>query len=70
MAVRRRGPFADPGYQADGRKRYQLDTIKHIETAWRFIHWPSHSRKYTSYQLAQVRKRIRAAARARGITLR
>ena len=71
MAVtRRRGPFADPGYQPDKRKRYQLDTNRHIETAWSFIHWPSHARKYTPAQRRLITARIRSAARARGITLR
>ncbi|HWD60372.1 MAG TPA: XkdF-like putative serine protease domain-containing protein, partial [Stellaceae bacterium] len=30
--------YADPGYQADGRKRYPLDSERHIRAAWAFIH--------------------------------
>ena len=68
-APRRRGPFADPGYQPDKRKRYQLDTHAHIAHAWSLIHWPSHAAKYTAGQLRLIRGRIQSAARRRGMAL-
>ena len=67
--TRRRGPFADPGYQPDKRKRYQLDTVRHIETAWSFMQWSNHYLKYTPYQRRLIKARIRAAAKAKGIVL-
>lgn len=55
--------FADPGYQADGRARYPLDTVRHIRAAWTFIHQPSNARRYTAPQLAHINARIVAAWR-------
>ena len=36
--------YADPGYQADGKKRYPLDSEHHIRAAWAFIHMPQQRR--------------------------
>lgn len=49
--------YADPGYQPDGKKRYPIDTERHIRAAWNYINKPGNARKYTDEQL----KRIRAA---------
>src|SRR5215831_8093109 len=32
--------YADPGYQSDGKKRYPIDTEKHIRAAWNYINKP------------------------------
>ncbi len=53
--------YADPGYQADGRKRYPLDSEPHIRAAWAFIHMASHAAPYTAGELDQVKSRIIAA---------
>lgn len=53
--------FADPGYQADGKKRYPIDTERHIRAAWNFISRPSNARRYTAPQLNQIKSRIIAA---------
>jgi phage head maturation protease len=57
--------YADPGYQADGKKRYPIDSEKHIRAAWNFINRPSNATRYTAAQLDQVRTRIVAAWKAR-----
>jgi hypothetical protein len=49
--------YADPGYQPDGKKRYPIETERHIRAAWNYINKPGNARKYTDEQL----KRIRAA---------
>lgn len=67
MSTVRRGPFADPGYQPDGRKRYQVDTIAHIRSAWAYINRPAYARKYTREQLRLIHLRIQRAGRAKGI---
>jgi len=59
------GDYGDPGYQADGRPRYPLDSERHVRAAWAFIHQPHNARRYTPVQLAQIKQRIVAAWRAR-----
>jgi len=53
--------YADPGYQADGGKRYPLDSQRHIRAAWAFIHMPSNAAPYTAGELQQIKSRIIAA---------
>jgi hypothetical protein len=52
---------ADPGFQADGKKRYPLDTERHIRAAWAFVHMASNTAPYTAGELQQIRDRIVAA---------
>lgn len=62
-------PYADPGYQPDGVKRYPLDTEAHCKAAWSYINMPKNASKYTSEQLAAIKARIRAAAKKFGIDI-
>ena len=57
--------FADPGFQADGRRHYPLDSERQIRAAWRYIHEAANEQAYTKDQLAQVRARIAAAWKAK-----
>jgi Escherichia/Staphylococcus phage prohead protease len=57
--------YADPGYQADGKRRYPVDTEGHIRAAWNYINHPDNQKPYTSEQLAKVRSRIIAAWKKR-----
>jgi phage head maturation protease len=57
--------YADPGYQADGQKRYPLDGERHIRAAWAFIHMASNAAPYTAGELDQIKSRILAAWKAR-----
>lgn len=50
--------YADPGYQADGKKRYPIDSERHVRAAWNFINRPSNAQHYTPAQLDQIRSRI------------
>ena len=53
--------YADPGYQGDGRKRYPIDTEKHIRAAWDFINRTGNAQRYSVTQLDKVKARIIAA---------
>ena len=53
--------YADPGYQKDGRKRYPIDTERHIRAAWNFINRPMNAKRYTSAELDRIKARIIAA---------
>lgn len=57
--------YADPGYQADGKKRYPIDTEAHIRAAWNFINRPSNARRYTPAQLDKIKALIIAAWKAK-----
>jgi hypothetical protein len=53
--------YADPGFQPDKKKRYPLDTEKHIRAAHSYIGMPKNSSKYTSDQLAHIKDKVHAA---------
>jgi hypothetical protein len=57
--------FADPGYQADRKKRYPLDSQAHIRAAWAYIHHPRNAEKYTTDQIAQIKAKIVSAWKAK-----
>lgn len=60
--------YADPGYQADGKKRYPLDSEKHCRAAWSYINQADNAAEYTAEQLAHIKARIKAAGKKYGIT--
>lgn len=59
--------YADPGYQADGVKRYPIDTEAHARAAWSYIHQESNSEKYSADQLASIRVKIQNALKKFGV---
>lgn len=61
--------YADPGYQADKKKRYPLDSADHVRAAWNFINIQSYASKYNASQLRSIIQRIRSAAKKFNITL-
>lgn len=63
------GPYADPGYQKDGKQRYQLSTKKQAKTAWGYINQADNARLYTSAQLKRVKARIVKALKGFGVTV-
>jgi phage head maturation protease len=60
-----RADYADPGYQADGRKRYPIDTERDIRAAWVYIHQPDNAERYTASQRERIKVRIVAAWQAK-----
>jgi len=59
--------YADPGYQADGKKRYPIDTEAHVRAALSYINKGSNASRYSSGNLSKVRSAIYAAAKRFGI---
>lgn len=59
--------YADPGYQKDGKKRYPIDTEKHVRAALSYIGQERNADEYSSDQLKKVKARIMAAAKKFGI---
>jgi hypothetical protein len=56
--------FADPV-----NKKYPVDTPGRIKAAWAYIHQPVNARKYRGEEVRTIKRRIRAAAKARRVTL-
>lgn len=61
--------YADPGYQADKKKRYPLDSEQHVKAAWSYINVPKNAAKYSSNQLARIKGKIKSAAKKYGIKI-
>ena len=59
--------YADPGYQADNKKRYPIDSEEHVRAALSYINQRGNAGKYSSADLAKVRRAIYAAAKRFGI---
>lgn len=53
--------YADPGHQADGKKRYPVDNEKHIRAAWSYINKPKNAAKYSPGHASSVRSKIVSA---------
>jgi HK97 family phage prohead protease len=61
--------YADPGYQSDKKKRYPLDTKKHVTAAWDYINVSANADAYSAAQVVSIKGRIAVAAKAFGVTL-
>jgi len=61
--------YADPGYQEDGKKRYPIDTEAHCRAAWSYINKQSNAAQYSGKQLANIKSRIKAAAKKHGVEI-
>jgi hypothetical protein len=53
--------YADHGYQSDGKRRYPIDTQRHIRAAWSYINRPRNAGRYTAEQVKQIKANIIAA---------
>lgn len=54
-------PYADPGYQADKKKRYPIDTEEHIRAAWSYINQAKNAGEYSPAQVSKIKARIVSA---------
>ncbi|MFF7881057.1 DUF6582 domain-containing protein [Streptomyces sp. NPDC020794] len=61
--------YADPGYQADKKKRYPIDNRTHAKAAWSYVNQADNARLYTSAQLKRIKQRITKALKAFGVTV-
>ena len=61
--------YADPGYQADKKKRYPVDTAGHARSAWAYINKAKNAAKYTADQVTLIKGKIKAAAKKFGIKI-
>lgn len=61
--------YADPGYQKDKKKRYPIDTKKHVKAAWSYINKAKNAAAYTAAQVASIKSKIKAAAAKFGVKI-
>lgn len=61
--------YADPGYQADNKKRYPLDTEQHVKAAWSYINMEKNAGKYTAPQISRIKGKIKSAAKKYGVNI-
>ena len=61
--------YADPGYQADKKKRYPIDDEEHIRAAWSYINQGENAGEYASDHLTKIKNKIKTAARKHGIEI-
>lgn len=61
--------YADPGYQADKKARYPIDTEEHVRAAWSYINQEKNAKKYAPADLKKVKARIKAAMRKLDISV-
>lgn len=60
--------YADPGYKND-IKRYPIDSADHCRAAWSYINMPKNQAGYTPEQVAEIKGRIKAAAKRFGVDI-
>lgn len=53
--------YADPGYKADKKKRYPIDTAEHIRAAWSYINQEKNHAGYSSGEVSKIKSRIVSA---------
>lgn len=53
--------YADPGYKADKKKRYPIDTAEHIRAAWSYINQEKNHAGYNSGEVSKIKSRIVSA---------
>jgi len=61
--------YADPGYQADKKNRYLIDTKAHVQAAWAYINQTANQKPYTAPQVTKIKAAIKAAAKRVGVTI-
>jgi hypothetical protein len=61
--------YADPGYQADKKQRYDLSSKANAKAAWSYINQADNAAKYTAAQLKRVKARIVKALKKFGVTV-
>lgn len=59
--------WADPGYQADKKQRYDLTTKAKAKAAWSYISQGDNAKAYTAAQLKRIKGRIKTALKGFGV---
>ena len=61
--------YADPGYKADKKKRYPIESAGHVRAAWSYINMPKNHEGYTPAQVSSIKSKVKRAAKKFGINI-
>jgi len=59
--------YADPGYQADKKPRYPIDSEEHVRAAWAHLNVPENQAKYGHNELHHVRAAVQSGMRKHNV---
>lgn len=62
-------PYGDVTYADPKNGKYPINTKEHVKAAWSYINMPKNQQGYSSEELAQIKSRIKSAAKKFGITI-
>ncbi len=62
-------PYGDVKYADPKNGKYPIDTEEHVRAAWSYINMPKNQKGYSPEELAQIKARIKAAAKKFGIKI-
>lgn len=62
-------PYGDVKYADPKNGKYPIDTKEHVRAAWSYINMPKNQKGYSSTELAEIKDRIKSAAKKFGITI-
>jgi len=62
-------PYGDVAYADPKDGKYPIDTKEHVKAAWSYINMPKNQKGYSPAELAEIKGRIRAAAKKFGIEI-
>lgn len=62
-------PYGDVKYADPKNGKYPIDTADHVRAAWSYINMPKNQKDYSAEELAQIKGRIKAAAKKFGIKI-
>lgn len=62
-------PYGDVKYADPKNGKYPIDTAEHVRAAWSYINMPKNQKGYSPEELAQIKGRIKAAAKKFGIKI-
>lgn len=62
-------PYGDVDYADPKNGKYPIDTKEHVKAAWSFINMPKNQQGYSADELAEIKDRIKGAAKKFGIEI-
>jgi len=62
-------PYGDVDYADPKNGKYPIDTKEHVKAAWSFINVPKNQQGYSADELAEIKDRIKGAAKKFGIEI-
>src|ERR1700746_3286817 len=59
--------YGDVTFADEKNKKYPLDSETHVRAAWSYINMPKNAAKYSSADVASIKRKIKAAGKKYGI---